>query len=114
MRILMEKTHVELAVCGTPTDAQLLKLREYFRDMPVTEILAGLKFARNRWSARDSGTLKVGRRSIIQREIHSVTAEQARWRLDNWKLMISDYRRRGYSYPTISRIKKRLVQKSAE
>jgi hypothetical protein len=38
--------------------------------------------------------------------------EQAEWRLKNWKLMIANYRRRGYSYPTISRIKKHLVQLS--
>jgi len=29
--------------------------------------------------------------------------------LKNWKMMIANYRRRGYSYPTISRIKKLLV-----
>jgi len=108
----MEKTSVELSVSEEPTDAQLRKMREYFREMPVSEILAGLKFAKNRWSAKDAGTLKVGRKSIIQREIHSVTTEQARWRLKNWKMMIANYRRRGYSYPTISRIKKILVQKS--
>ena len=31
------------------------------------------------------------------------------WRLKNWKMMIANYRRRGYSYPTISRIKKILI-----
>jgi len=41
-----------------------------------------------------------------------VTTEQAQWRLKNWKMMIANYRRRGYSYPTISRIKKILIQKS--
>jgi hypothetical protein len=45
----------------------------------------------------------------LQKEIHSVTVEQAKWRLKNWKMMIANYRRRGYSYPTISRIKKLLV-----
>ena len=45
-----------------------------------------------------------------QKEIHSVTVEQAQWRLKNWKMMIASYRRRGYSYPTISRIKKLLIQ----
>ena len=69
-----------------------------------------LKFAKNRWRAKDAGTLKVGRKSIIQKEIHSVTPEQANWRLKNWKLMIANYRRRGYSYPTISRIKKVLLK----
>lgn len=107
----MDKT-IELSVSNTPTDTELKKLKEYFRDMPMDEILTGLKFAKNRWSAKDAGTLKVGRKSIIQREVHSVTSEQAQWRLKNWKMMIANYRRRGYSYPTISRIKKILVQKS--
>ena len=78
--------------------------------MPPSEIISGLKFARNRWQAKDAGVLKVGRKSILQKEVHSVTADQARWRLKNWKMMIANYRRRGYSYPTISRIKKILIQ----
>ena len=108
----MDSTDIELTVSGRPTPAQLRRIREYFSEMPVSEILAGLKFAKSRWSAKDAGTLKVGRKSIIQREVHSITAEQARWRLKNWKMMIANYRRCGYSYPTISRIKKILVQKS--
>ena len=103
---------LELPVSKKLTDQQIKKLREYFREMPIEEILSGLKFAKNRWSAKDAGILKVGRKSIIQKEIHSVTTEQAQWRLKNWKMMIANYRRRGYSYPTISRIKKILIQKS--
>jgi 2-oxoglutarate dehydrogenase complex dehydrogenase (E1) component-like enzyme len=103
---------VELPISKKPTDTELKKLKEYFKEMPVPEILSGLKFAKNRWSAKDAGTLKVGRKSIIQKEVHSVTTEQAQWRLKNWKMMIANYRRRGYSYPTISRIKKILIQKS--
>ena len=80
--------------------------------MPASEIKSGLKFARNRWQAKDAGVLKVGRKSILQKEVHSVTPDQARWRLKNWKMMIANYRRRGYSYPTISRIKKILVELS--
>jgi len=108
----MVKPIVELPISKKPTDMELKKLKEYFKGMPVEEILSGLKFAKNRWSAKDAGTLKVGRKSIIQKEVHSVTSEQAQWRLKNWKMMIANYRRRGYSYPTISRIKKILVQKS--
>ena len=103
---------IEISVTKKPTDLQIKKLNEYFKEMPIDEILAGLKFAKSRWSAKDAGTLKVGRKSIIQKEVHSVTSEQAQWRLKNWKMMIANYRRRGYSYPTISRIKKILVQKS--
>ena len=108
----MVKPIVELPISKKPTDADLKKLKEYFKEMPIVEILSGLKFAKNRWSAKDAGTLKVGRKSIIKKEVHSVTTEQAQWRLKNWKMMIANYRRRGYSYPTISRIKKILVQKS--
>ncbi len=108
----MQKPTIELPISKKPTDMQIKKLKEYFRDMPVEEILSGLKFAKNRWSAKDAGILKVGRKSIIQKEVHSVTTEQAQWRLKNWKMMIANYRRRGYSYPTISRIKKILIQKS--
>ena len=91
------------------SEDQIDKIKSYFSDMPVSEILIGLKFAKNRWDAKDAGTLKVGRKSILQKEIHSVTVEQAQWRLKNWKMMIANYRRRGYSYPTISRIKKSLI-----
>ena len=108
----MVKPIVELPISKKPSDAELKKIKEYFKEMPIVEILSGLKFAKNRWSAKDAGTLKVGRKSIIQKEVHSVTTEQAQWRLKNWKMMIANYRRRGYSYPTISRIKKILVQKS--
>ena len=108
----MAKPIIELPISKKPTDMELKKLKEYFKEMPVEEILSGLKFARNRWSAKDAGTLKVGRKSIIKKEVHSVTIEQAQWRLKNWKMMIANYRRRGYSYPTISRIKKILVQTS--
>jgi hypothetical protein len=108
----VQKPQIELPISKKPTDTELKKLKEYFKEMPIDEILSGLKFAKNRWAAKDAGTLKVGRKSIIQKEVHSVTTEQAQWRLKNWKMMIANYRRRGYSYPTISRIKKILVQKS--
>ena len=81
-----------------------------FDEIPLKEILIGLKFAKNRWRAKNAGILKVGRKSIIQKEVHSVTSEQANWRLKHWKLMIANYRKRGYSYPTISRIKKLFVE----
>ena len=90
------------------TDDEIKKFKSYFWSMPISEILVGLKFAKNRWDAKDAGTLKVGRKSIINNEVHSITPEQAVWRLNNWKLMIKNYRKRGYSYPTISRIKKLL------
>ena len=106
----MREFEINLKLSESPTDLQLKKLKTYFKDVPLSEILSGLKFANNRWVAKDAGVLKVGRKSILQKEIHSITTEQAKWRLKNWKMMIANYRRRGYSYPTISRIKKLLVQ----
>ena len=105
----MVEFEINLKLSELPTDHQIKKLRGYFEKTPLSEILSGLKFANNRWIAKDAGTLKVGRKSILQKEIHSVTVEQAQWRLKNWKMMIANYRRRGYSYPTISRIKKLLI-----
>jgi len=106
----VEKFDLSLKTDQKPTDLQIKKLQEYFSEIPIEEILAGLHFAKNRWTAKDAGVLKVGRKSIIQREVHSVTSEQAQWRLKNWKMMIANYRKRGYSYPTISRIKKILLE----
>ena len=92
----------------SPSD--IVKIKSYFSEMPLSEVLIGLKFAMSRWNAKNAGTLKVGRKSIINNEVHSITPEQATWRLNNWKLMIKNYRKRGYSYPTISRIKKLLQE----
>lgn len=108
----MEELELKLQVPKKPSENQIHIIEECFREMPIEEVIQGLKFAKNRWSAKDAGVLKVGRKSIIQKEVHSVTLEQAQWRLKNWKMMISNYRRRGYSYPTISRIKKVLIEKS--
>ena len=106
----MKEFEVTLKLTEHTTDIHIKKLKNYFKEIPLEEVLFGLKFAKNRWVAKDAGVLKVGRKSILQKEIHSVTVEQAKWRLKNWKMMIANYRRRGYSYPTISRIKKLLIQ----
>lgn len=108
----MEKFELKISISKKPNDAQIKKLQDYFAEVPMEEILGGLYFAKNRWKAKDAGVLKVGRKSIIKKEIHSITSEQAQWRLKNWKMMIANYRRLGYSYPTISRIKKLLVETS--
>lgn len=101
---------IEFELYQKPTDAQVAMLSAYLNQMPISEVLAGLKFAKNRWEFKDSGVLRVGRKSIVQKEVHAVTPEQAKWRLANWKLLVANYRKRGYSYPTISRIKKGLSQ----
>jgi hypothetical protein len=106
----MEKFELSLKMNQKPTEQQMKKLQEYFNEIPLEEILGGIHFAKNRWAAKDAGVLKVGRKSIIKREIHSITSEQAQWRLKNWKMMIANYRKLGYSYPTISRIKKILQE----
>ena len=103
-------TKISVLIPETLSNDDIKKIQSYFAEMPLKEILIGLKFAKNRWVAKDAGVLRVGRKSIVQKEIHSVTSEQAVWRLKNWKMMITNYRRRGYSYPTISRIKKKLIE----
>ncbi len=106
----MDNLDLSIKIAKKLTDPQIKKLQEYFNEMPIEEIFAGLHFAKNRWEAKDAGVLKVGRKSIIKREIHAVTSEQAQWRLKNWKIMITNYRKLGYSYPTISRIKKHFQE----
>ncbi len=108
----MEKFELKILINKKPTDIQIKNLQDCFAEMPMDEILGGLYFAKNRWKAKDAGVLKVGRKSIIKKEVHSITAEQAQWRLKNWKMMIANYRRLGYSYPTISRIKNLLLDLS--
>ena len=100
------QTKITISGLDDISSDDIKSIQASFDEIPLKEILIGLKFAKNRWRAKNAGTLKVGRKSIIQKEIHSVTSEQADWRLKHWKLMIANYRKRGYSYPTISRIKK--------
>mgnify|MGYP002066164057 CR=1 FL=1 len=108
----MEKYEIRITTSKKPSEIQLKKLQDFFDEVPIDEILSGMNFAKNRWTAKDAGVLKVGRKSIINKEIHSVTSEQAQWRLKNWKMMIANYRKLGYSYPTISRIKKHFIELS--
>ena len=50
----MQKHQIELPISQKPTDVELKKLSEDFREMPIVEILKGLKFSKNRWSAKDA------------------------------------------------------------
>ena len=104
------QTKISISSLDDISNDDIKSIQASFDEIPLKEILIGLKFAKNRWRAKNAGTLKVGRKSIIQKEVHSVTSEQANWRLKHWKLMIANYRKRGYSYPTISRIKKLFVE----
>ena len=83
----------------------------YLKSLPLDMVLFGLRFAYNRYSAESGGYLFPGRKSLIKKETDMLSKEQAQWRLENWKKMIKNYREKGYSYPTISRIKKKIEEK---
>ncbi len=80
----------------------------YVDSLPASELLFALRFAYNRYTAESGGYLMPGRKSLVKRETLSLTEDQAMWRLNNWKEMIRTYREKGYSYPTICRIKKQV------
>ncbi|HEX9677567.1 hypothetical protein [Nitrososphaera sp.] len=92
------------------TDEQSMEFAMYINSLPPQDLLFGLRFAFNRYSAASGGYLMPGRKSMVKRETHLLSAEQAKWRLHKWKAMIHTYREKGYSYPTISRIKKQLQE----
>jgi hypothetical protein len=90
------------------SEEQGRELVTYLNSLPADDVLFGLRFAYNRYTAASGGYLLPGRKSLVKRETHLLSADQAKWRLNNWKTMIRTYREKGYSYPTISRIKKQL------
>src|SRR5919199_2880170 len=94
------------------TDRQYAQIRKYLDYLTTDMILFGLRFAYKRHTAIVGGYLAPGRKSIIKKETFLLNSKQAKWRLDNWKSMIRSYRERGYSYPTISRIKKEIKKRS--
>lgn len=94
------------------SDEQASELAMFLNSLSTFDLLFGLRFAYNRHAAASGGYLMPGRKSMVKRETHLLSQDQAKWRLNNWKAMIKTYREKGYSYPTISRIKKQ-VQKIA-
>jgi hypothetical protein len=90
------------------SEEQRKELALYVNSLAPSELLFGLRFAYNRHTAERGGYLMPGRKSLVKRETVSLSPDQAKWRLNNWKIMIRTYREKGYSYPTISRIKKEL------
>ncbi len=90
------------------TERQCEEIKCYFLSLNTESLIAGLKFAYNRQVAKDKGYLMLGRKSKVKKETNMLTAGQAKWRLSNWKSMIKTYREKGYSYPTICRIKKEI------
>jgi hypothetical protein len=95
------------------SEEQSRELTIYVNSLSPSDLMFGLRFAFNRHAAESGGYLMPGRKSLVKRETLSLTRDQAKWRLTNWKAMIKTYREKGYSYPTISRIKKQ-VQKIAD
>jgi hypothetical protein len=96
------------------SDNEYAEVAEYLRLLPTPVLLFGLRFAYKRFMAISGGYLFPGRKSIVKRETHMITRIQARRRLKTWKSMIRMYREKGYSYPTISRIRKQLIKLSEE
>jgi hypothetical protein len=103
-KALMKIVEVSIKV----SDESYEEFLSYLKSLPVNMILFGLRFAHKRYVAETGGYLFPGRKSIIKKETDMLSKEQAQWRLDNWKKMIANYREKGYSYPTISRIKKKI------
>ena len=87
---------------------EYLELKSYFEKLPIDIILGGLRFSNNRYLADLGGYLNPGRKSIVKMETSLLTKKQARVRLKNWKILVKKYREKGYSYPTIYRIKVQL------
>ena len=96
------------------SDDKVDELRTYAESLSPEEILFGLRFSYNRKIAKEGGYLSPGRKSLIKAETRGLTASQAQWRLQHWKAMIRTYREKGYSYPTISRIKKKVKKMATE
>jgi hypothetical protein len=99
--------HINITVSEDSYD----EMSFYLKSLPLDMVLFGLRFAYNRYSAESGGYLFPGRKSLIKKETDMLSKEQAQWRLENWKKMIKNYREKGYSYPTISRIKKKIEEK---
>ena len=90
------------------TKAQYGEIKNYFETMPVEILLTGLRFSYKRHIADIGGYLNSGRKSIVKSETSFLTKKQANVRLKSWKILVKKYREKGYSYPTIYRIKVEL------
>lgn len=88
--------------------SEYLEVRSYFEKLPMDVILSGLRFSNKRYLANLGGYLNPGRKSIVKMETSLLTKKQASVRLKNWKILVKKYRQKGYSYPTIYRIKVQL------
>ncbi|HKR73136.1 MAG TPA: hypothetical protein VJR94_03390 [Candidatus Nitrosocosmicus sp.] len=100
----MRKYRIEFYALRT----EYLEVKNYFENLPLDVILSGLRFSNSRYVATIGGYLNPGRKSIVKMETSLLTKKQAKVRLKNWKILVKKYREKGYSYPTIYRIKIQL------
>ncbi|HET6590691.1 MAG: hypothetical protein AB7V56_02470 [Candidatus Nitrosocosmicus sp.] len=87
---------------------QYLEIKKYVDTLPVEFVISGLRFSYNRYVADVGGYLNSGRKSLVKSETSFLTKKQAIMRLKSWKVMVKKFREKGYSYPTIYRIKVEL------
>lgn len=92
---------------------QYMEIRKYLDALPLDLLISGLRFSYNRHIAEKGGYLNPGRRSIVKSETSFLNKKQAEVRLKSWKIMVKKYREKGYSYPTIHRIKVELKKISS-
>jgi len=104
----------EYAFALNLSEEQQREMSMYLNSLAPADLLFGMRFAYNRKMAEDGGYLMPGRKSKVKSETHLLSGEQAKWRLNNWKAMIKTYREKGYSYPTISRIKKQVKKVASQ
>jgi len=100
----MRRYSIELTI----SKPQYLEIKKYVDTLPIEILLSGLRFSYSRYMADTGGYLNPGRRSFVKSETSFLTRKQASVRLKSWKVMVKKYREKGYSYPTIYRIKVEL------
>jgi hypothetical protein len=105
----MSKSKKKYSIEFHGSKAQYDEIKNYFDNLSTDLIIFGLRFSYNRNKATIGGYLNPGRKSIVKKETQLMTGKQAKIRIKNWKIMIKRYREKGYSYPTISRIKKQII-----
>jgi hypothetical protein len=96
------------------TDGQYKEIQMYSEALTIEMILFGLRFSYRRHIAIAGGYLMPGRKSLVKKETEMLSPNQATWRMNNWRAMIRSYREKGYSYPTISRIKRQVLKISKQ
>jgi len=55
------QTKITISGLDDISSDDIKSIQASFDEIPLKEILIGLKFAKNRWRAKNAGTLKVGR-----------------------------------------------------